>query len=144
MLVPSTAWGPEIKQLCQLILSKTIKQDDKYQCGLTKIFFRAGMLAELEKTRTDRLNYLVTLIQKNLRCQLHRQRYLRLRKSVIGLQTVWRKKLAQRAAEEARREKAAISIQRVARGFAQRSRYIRVRQAVIAIQSGAFESRLSV
>lgn len=144
MLCSSKEWGPEIEKLCQIILTNSIAEPDKYQCGLTKIFFRAGMLASLEKLRTDRLNYLVTLLQKNFLRHMHRTRYLNLRKAVIGIQTTWRRQLAQRAAEAARREQAAIAIQRIARGFVQRSRFLQVRKAVIAIQSGPFDRSLGL
>ena len=68
MLVESKFWGPmiknlEIKPLCNLILEKTIHDEDKYQAGLTKLFFRAGMLAVLESMRSERLNALVTILQ---------------------------------------------------------------------------------
>ena len=66
MLVHSSEWEPmiknlELKPLCARILEKTINDPDKYQPGLTKIFFRAGMLAALESLRSDRLNALVRL-----------------------------------------------------------------------------------
>jgi myosin-5 len=136
MLTPSRNWGPEIEQLCALILSATIKEADRYQTGETKIFFRAGMLAQLEKQRTDRLNALATLIQKNLRRHVHATRYRNLRATVIGIQTAWRRLRAQRAAEEARRQKAALEIQRVARGHLERIRYLRTRRAIVSLQSG--------
>ncbi|KAG8681397.1 Myosin type-2 heavy chain 1 [Ceratobasidium sp. 394] len=68
MLVHSKNWNAQtaIKDLCGMILNVTIKDEDKYQAGLTKIFFRAGMLAYLEAQRSDKLNSLVTLVQKNL------------------------------------------------------------------------------
>ena len=72
MLVPSDNWKPmiqnlQLQELCNLILERTINDPDKYQSGLTKIFFRAGMLAALESLRSERLNSLVTLVQKNVR-----------------------------------------------------------------------------
>ncbi|KAK7693061.1 hypothetical protein QCA50_002626 [Cerrena zonata] len=72
MLVQSEEWDTmirnlELKPLCNLILERTINDPDKYQSGLTKIFFRAGMLAALESLRSGRLNQLVTTIQKNMR-----------------------------------------------------------------------------
>jgi myosin-5 len=72
MLVSSSDWAPmisnlQLKPLCSLILQKTINDPDKYQNGLTKIFFRAAMLAALESLRSDRLNALVTIVQKNMR-----------------------------------------------------------------------------
>ncbi len=80
----------EIKPLCSLILQKTIDDADKYQSGLTKIFFRAGMLAALESLRSDRLNALVTLIQKNWRRRMAVKKYNEMRRAAIKIQTWWR------------------------------------------------------
>ena len=44
MLVHSSKRDPNVKTLCSLILDSSIKDVDKYQIGLTKIFFRAGMV----------------------------------------------------------------------------------------------------
>jgi myosin-5 len=138
MLTSSTNWGPELKELCKLILEASIKEEDKYQVGLSKIFFRAGMLAYMEKIRTDRLNYLVTLIQKNALRGYHQGRYQRLRKATIGVQTCWRRVQAKREADKRRRETAALQIQRITRGYLQRKQYLRTQRAVITLQSGRF------
>lgn len=41
-------WYPkkdqDVRQLCNAIVEKHIKDTDKYQVGLTKIFFRAGQV----------------------------------------------------------------------------------------------------
>lgn len=135
MLTPSSNWGPDLKNLCSLILTSKIQEEDKYQIGLSKIFFRAGMLAYLEKVRTDRLNYLVTLMQKNAQRHYHQSRYQRLRKATIGVQSVWRRTLARREAERLRKEEAALEIQRVVRGHLQRKQFLRTKQAVITLQA---------
>lgn len=135
MLTKSENWGPDLKGLCSLILTASIKDEDKYQVGLSKIFFRAGMLAYMEKVRTDRLNYLVTLMQKNALRQYHQARYQRLRHATIGVQATWRRVLARREADRRRQEGAALQIQRVTRGFLERSRYLKTKRAVITIQS---------
>lgn len=137
MLVNSSNWGPDLKGLCSLILEASIKDEDKFQIGLTKIFFRAGMLAHMERVRTDRLNQLVILMQKNAQRFYHQRRYQRLRAATIGIQSLWRRTLAKREAERIRRERAAVVIQKVGRGFVERQRYLRTRNAVITIQAGA-------
>jgi myosin heavy subunit len=45
MLVRSEHWSPDTKKLCSVILDTSIKVPDKYQVGITKIFFRAGMVS---------------------------------------------------------------------------------------------------
>lgn len=140
MLVPSADWQPmiqrlELKLLCSLILEKTINDSDKYQSGLTKIFFRAGMLAALESLRSERLNALVTIIQKNMRRRMAVKRYQELRSATIKIQTWWRGILARRVVEAMRKDVAAKRLQTGVRRFLRRSRFLRVRQAVIALQS---------
>ena len=138
VLVPSKEWNGnnDVKALCSIILAKTIKEEDRYQIGLTKIFFRAGMLAHLEALRTQRLNELVTLVQKNVRRYLEYKKYKDLRGKTIKVQTWWRGILAVRYTQELRRQAAAVRIQRVARGWLARKKYTDLRQAVIRIQSG--------
>jgi myosin heavy subunit len=47
-LVSSRHWDskmkPEVRQLCSVILESSIKDEDKFQVGTTKIFFRAGQV----------------------------------------------------------------------------------------------------
>ncbi|KAM0754413.1 myosin V [Meredithblackwellia eburnea MCA 4105] len=135
MLVKSDQWGSDLRTFSTRILEATIKEEDKYQVGLTKIFFRAGLLARFEQYRTNRLNALVTLMQKNFKRHMAVKQYSDIRKATIGIQTVWRATLAKRKAEELRRTRAAILIQRNARGFLQRSKFLQARQAVVGIQS---------
>jgi myosin-5 len=47
-LIDSSYWypkeNPDVKNICSVILDTHIKDTDKYQIGLTKIFFRAGQV----------------------------------------------------------------------------------------------------
>jgi myosin V len=144
MLTSSKNWGPDLEGLCAKILQSNIEEEDKYQVGLTKIFFRAGMLAYMEKLRTDRLNYLVTLMQKNFLRHMHVKRYRNLLRSTIGVQAVWRKNLAKRRLEHIREAAAAITIQRFSRGLLSRTRFVRTRAAVIQLQTRTFLYPMSV
>lgn len=138
LLVSSSEWNSmdDVRSLCDSILKQTLKEEDKYQIGLTKIFFRAGMLAVLEGLRTARLNQLVTVVQKNVRRWIELRRYRDLKTKTIKIQGWWKVVLAKRLAENMRREKAAVRIQTVARGWLARKEYARTRTAVIRIQSG--------
>ncbi|KAF9533339.1 P-loop containing nucleoside triphosphate hydrolase protein [Crepidotus variabilis] len=140
MLVPSTIWQPKIQSLdlrglCSTILDKTIADVDMYQNGLTKIFFRAGMLAALESFRSDRLNTMVTLVQKNVRRQLAMKQYKKLRSATIKIQTWWRGILARRFVEDIRREVSAMRLQAGIRTYLQRKRFSQIRQAIVLFQS---------
>ncbi len=103
--------------------------------GLTKIFFRAGMLALLEGLRTRRINELVTLVQKNIRRRIAYKQYQTLKKNTIQIQAWWRGILGRRFVEDLRRQTAAIKIQRTLRGYLQRKKYLQTRNAVVKIQS---------
>ncbi|KAN0062555.1 Myosin type-2 heavy chain 1 [Thecaphora frezii] len=139
MLVSSNKWDmsdmDKAKVLASDILSSTIVEKDKYQIGLTKIFFRAGMLAQFEQKRTDRLNALTTLIQKNLRRHVYQKRYQQMRAGSIKIQSWWRMQLAIRYVSDLRKATAATTIQTACRGFLARRKYLATRQAVITIQS---------
>lgn len=142
MLVHSTKWTPEIRKMAQVILNGVLgppKGDgsDKYQLGLTKIFFRAGMLAFLENKRNARLNEAAIMIQKNLRCRYYRRKYLEARDSIIAFQAFARAFVARLHAEEVRKTKAATTIQSGWRGSKQRKEYQRIRKNVILFQSAA-------
>ena len=73
-----------------------IQDEDKYQFGKNKIFFRAGQVAYLEKLRSDRLRYCGVLIQKHIKGWLQRKRYARIQKSVKLVQAYGRGLLARR------------------------------------------------
>lgn len=139
MLVPSKDWtNTNIQDFCKIILERCINtQDktDKYQLGKTKIFFRAGMLAWLEKLRSDRLNQCAIIIQKNLRMLYWRKRYNLVRESIVNSQALVRGFLARRKVQQLREETAAINIQRLWRGYKQRVVYQQARTSIISLQS---------
>jgi myosin V len=140
MLVASSEWTSkiqqlELKSLCSTILEKTIADPDKYQSGLTKIFFRAGMLAALESLRADRLNSLVTIVQKNVRRKLAMKRYQRMRAAAIKIQTWWRMVMAKNFVYRVRQEAAAIRLQSALRRFVQRKQFLDTRTSIILFQS---------
>lgn len=143
MLAHSSEWGPmiqnlELKALCTLILDRTLNDPDKYQTGLTKIFFRAGILAALESLRGEKLNSLATVIQKNMRRRMAVKKYRDLRRATIKIQTWWRGILARRFVEGVRREVAAIRLQTAARRFIQRHNFLQVRNGIVRLQSRMF------
>ena len=140
MLVPSAEWTAEIRQMANAILTRALgtstgKGMDKYQLGLTKIFFRAGMLAFLENLRTNKLNDCAIMIQKNLRAKYYRRRYLLARESIISFQAASRAFVARKQAQELRTIKAATTIQRVWRGQKERKRFLRIRADLVLAQA---------
>ena len=145
MLVPSSVWQPmiqsmDLRKLCTLILEGTINDPDKYQNGKTKIFFRAGMLAALESLRSERLNAMVTVVQKNMRRRMAVNQYRRLRKATITIQTWWRGILAKRLVEHVRRETAVLRLQKGIRRHLARQRFLATSRFVTQLQSREYRS----
>uniref|UniRef100_A0AAR2JTP9 Unconventional myosin-Vb n=1 Tax=Pygocentrus nattereri TaxID=42514 RepID=A0AAR2JTP9_PYGNA len=133
------------KQVCRNLLETLIKDPDKFQFGKTKIFFRAGQVAYLEKLRADKFRFACIKIQKTVRGWLQRTRYLKIRKSAITLQRYGRGYLARRYAEYLRLTRAALICQKQYRMVRVRHAYLTVRKAVITIQAftrGMFTRRL--
>ncbi|CAH2056452.1 unnamed protein product, partial [Iphiclides podalirius] len=126
-----------IKATCAKILEKHLKDPDKYQFGATKIFFRAGQVAYLEKIRADIQRLYCVRVQSCVRRFVARKRYLRLHAALTGLQARARGFLARRRAQEVRRKRAAIKIQRNVRGWLARRRYRRLRRLAIGLQAHA-------
>lgn len=141
MLVPSQQWTSEIRQMADAILTKALGANkvapgmDKYQMGLTKIFFRAGMLAFLENLRTTRLNDCAILIQKNLKAKYYRKKYLAARGAIVSFQALFRGYRARKEAQELRTIRAAVTIQKNWRGFKQRREFLVIRNDVIRAQA---------
>uniref|UniRef100_A0A8C5JP71 Myosin VA n=1 Tax=Junco hyemalis TaxID=40217 RepID=A0A8C5JP71_JUNHY len=123
------------KQTCKNVLEKLIQDKDKYQFGKTKIFFRAGQVAYLEKIRADKLRAACIRIQKTIRGWLMRKKYMRMRKAAITIQRHVRGYQARCYAKFLRRTRAAITIQKFQRMYVVRKRYRCMRDATIALQA---------
>uniref|UniRef100_A0A8C7RQ24 Myosin VB n=1 Tax=Oncorhynchus mykiss TaxID=8022 RepID=A0A8C7RQ24_ONCMY len=123
------------KLVCRNLLETLVKDPDKFQFGKTKIFFRAGQVAYLEKLRADKFRSACIKIQKTVRGWLQRVRYQKIRKSAINLQRYGRGYMARRYAEQLRLTRAALIFQKQYRMVRERRDYLRVRQAVVTIQA---------
>ncbi|KAG0364687.1 Myosin type-2 heavy chain 1 [Gamsiella multidivaricata] len=134
MLVNSEHWGFDTQKMCSAILEATIKEADKYQIGLTKIFFRAGMLAYMENLRAEKLSAYATMIQKNMRRFICQKRYSTIRSAVVKLQCFARKVHAQKEARILREERSATLLQTFMRGYVQRKKFIQTRNHILQIQ----------
>uniref|UniRef100_A0A8C9ZTK0 Myosin VB n=1 Tax=Sander lucioperca TaxID=283035 RepID=A0A8C9ZTK0_SANLU len=133
------------KLVCRNLLETLIKEADMFQFGKTKIFFRAGQVAYLEKLRADRFRSACIQIQKTVRGWLARVRYRKIRKSAVTLQRYGRGFLARRLAEFLRQSRAALVCQKQYRMVRDRRVYLRVRRAVVTIQAftrGMFTRRI--
>lgn len=75
------------KRACVMWCIRFPSQDqDKFQFGKSKIFFRAGQVAYLEKLRSDKLRMACVRIQKTIRCWLARKKYLRMKECAVTIQ----------------------------------------------------------
>ncbi|KAI1240282.1 hypothetical protein IHE44_0011741 [Lamprotornis superbus] len=125
------------KKICQTLLEDLIKDPDKFQFGRTKIFFRAGQVAYLEKLRADKFRAATIMIQKTVRGWLQRAKYQRLRRATLTLQRYARGHLARRLFENLRRTRAAIILQKQYRMVRMHRAFLRVRNATLTIQAFA-------
>uniref|UniRef100_A0A4W6FD85 Myosin VB n=1 Tax=Lates calcarifer TaxID=8187 RepID=A0A4W6FD85_LATCA len=144
LMKKSDMMSSDKKLVCKNLLETLIKEPDMFQFGKTKIFFRAGQVAYLEKLRTDKFRAACIKIQTTVRGWLQRVRYRKIRKSAITLQRYGRGYLA-RTAEYLRLTRAALICQKQYRMVRDRRAYLRVRQAVVTIQAytrGMFTRRI--
>ncbi|XP_050990799.1 unconventional myosin-Va isoform X2 [Labeo rohita] len=122
------------KMTCKNVLEKLVQDPDKYQFGKTKIFFRAGQVAYLEKLRADKLRAACIRIQKTIRCWLAHKKYLRMKHAATTIQRYVRGYQARCLAKFLRRTRAAIIIQKYQRMYVQRKCYKRKQAAALAMQ----------
>ncbi|XP_063305130.1 unconventional myosin-Va isoform X3 [Pelobates fuscus] len=123
------------KQTCKNVLEKLIVDKDKYQFGKTKIFFRAGQVAYLEKIRADKLRLACIRIQKTIRGWLLRKKYLCMRNAAIAIQRYIRGYQARCYAKFLRQTRAAIIIQKFQRMYVVRQKYRHMQSITLALQS---------
>lgn len=114
---------------------KTMKLTN-YQIGKTKIFLRAGQMAELDTRRAEVLGNAARVIQRRVRTFLAQKELKSLRKAAICAQAHWRGKLARKLYENMKRESAAIVIQKHVRRWRAQKAYKKMRAAAVIIQAG--------
>jgi myosin-5 len=61
-----------------------------YQLGKTKVFLRAGQMAELDARRAEALNNAAKVIQRQFRTFIARKEFNRKRKAALKIQCYWR------------------------------------------------------
>ncbi|XP_042463506.1 myosin-6-like isoform X1 [Zingiber officinale] len=107
-----------------------------YQIGKTKVFLRAGQMAELDAHRKEVLGRSASTIQRKVRSYLVRRAFIVLKKSAIQIQTTCRGQLAKQIYESMRRQAAAIRIQAFFRMHLGRNVYGELLSSAITIQAG--------
>ncbi|XP_012059689.1 PREDICTED: unconventional myosin-Va [Atta cephalotes] len=125
----------DLKETCRRILARYINDEDKFKFGKTKVLFRAGQVAYLEKLRAERQRDACIMIQKTARGLIHRNKYKKIRRSILGLQRYGRGYIARQKAEAVRRERAAVKIQARVKGWLQRHWYLQVKRTILGLQT---------
>lgn len=125
----------DLKETCRRILERYIKDEDKFKFGKTKVLFRAGQVAYLEKLRGERQRDACIMIQKTVRGLIYRSRYMKIRRAVLGLQRYGRGYIARQKAQAVREERAAIKIQARVKGWLKRRRYLQIKRTILGIQT---------
>ncbi|CAF1093948.1 unnamed protein product [Rotaria sordida] len=123
------------RRSCENILKNLISDKDKFQFGNTKIFFRAGQVAYLEKLRSEKLRAATIKIQTIYRGYYARKRYLKIRRTTLVLQTLSRRYLARKHAENIRRTRSIILFQSLWRMQLAYHSFQTLRFIIIDIQS---------
>ncbi|XP_010679210.1 myosin-9 isoform X2 [Beta vulgaris subsp. vulgaris] len=123
------------KVVCSKILEKMGLTG--YQIGKTKVFLRAGQMAELDARRSEKLSNAARTIQRKIRTHISRQYFLALRNTAVVIQTSWRRKFACQVFENLRREAASIKVQKNLRRHLSRKSYKRMQLSALTLQTGS-------
>ncbi|XP_042231898.1 unconventional myosin-Va-like isoform X3 [Homarus americanus] len=127
----------DMRVTCERIIANMINDEDKFKFGRTKIFFRAGQVAYMEKLRADRLSACGVMIQKHVRMFLHRNRFRTMRKAAVTIQRYSRGTAARRRVHHMRQTAAAIRIQACVRGWVKFVQYRRLVYTITQLQAHA-------
>ncbi|KAH9713487.1 Myosin-17 [Citrus sinensis] len=135
ILAPEVLEGNYDDQVaCQMILDK--KGLKGYQIGKTKVFLRAGQMAELDARRAEVLGNAARKIQRQTRTYIARKEFILLRNAAVILQSFLRGEMARKLYEQLRREAAALKIQKNFRAYVARRSYLTVRSSAMILQTG--------
>ncbi|KAK3148684.1 hypothetical protein QOZ80_3AG0207370 [Eleusine coracana subsp. coracana] len=107
-----------------------------YQIGKTKVFLRAGQMAELDALRTEVLGHSAKKIQSKVRSFMAHKKYIHLQQCATQLQAVCRGTTARRRYENLRREASSLRIQTCYRMHHARKNYVVLCSVSTTIQSG--------
>ncbi|XP_018368061.1 PREDICTED: myosin heavy chain, muscle isoform X29 [Trachymyrmex cornetzi] len=80
----------EPQKATQIILDTINLESDQYRMGHTKVFFRAGVLGQMEELRDERLSKIVSWMQAYIRGYLSRKDYKKLQEQRLALVVVQR------------------------------------------------------
>ncbi|KAG7967752.1 hypothetical protein I3843_08G114900 [Carya illinoinensis] len=135
LLAPEALEGNnDEKVACKKILEK--KGLKGFQIGKTKVFLRAGQMAELDARRAEILSSAAKTIQRRIRTHIARKRFVALRKATIVVQSICRGRLASKLFDYMKREAAAVKIQKHMRKYQARKTYCKLHLSMLDLQAG--------
>ncbi|XP_047945089.1 myosin-8-like [Salvia hispanica] len=119
---------------CKMLLQKANLKG--YQIGKTKVFLRAGQMAELDSVRNQVLGISASVVQNKFRSFFARKNFLVLRVAAIQIQALSRGQVVRCIYERKKRKAAATTIQKSGRMFLFRKTYTILLTSAIVIQAG--------
>ncbi|EMS55825.1 Myosin-J heavy chain [Triticum urartu] len=122
------------KVICQKILDKTGLQG--YQIGRTKVFLRAGQMAELDARRTEVRSKAARVIQSRYHTYVARQKFLAIRNTSVSFQSIVRVILACKRRVFLRNQDAALKVQKSVRWYLAWKSYSKLRWSAVTLQAG--------
>ncbi|TQE13750.1 hypothetical protein C1H46_000757 [Malus baccata] len=121
-------------EACEKILVKMGLRG--YQVGKTKVFLRAGQMAELDAKRILLLGDSSKVIQTRGRTRITRKKYVSTREASICVQSFCKGELVRKLFKLKKREISAVKIQKTARKRLARKDYLRIKFASTILQAG--------
>ncbi|VDP17628.1 unnamed protein product [Onchocerca flexuosa] len=106
-----------------------------YALGKTKIFFRTGQVALLERVLHEKLVNSAVMIQKIWKGYISRKKYQHIKESLLRIQLYTRAFLVYRRIKYLQMHRATICIQTAFRRYAAQRRYRLLRAVIIMIQT---------
>ncbi|CAH9093710.1 unnamed protein product [Cuscuta europaea] len=135
LLAPEVLEGSyDEKVACKAILDKMGLAGS--QIGKTKVFLRAGQMAELDSRRAQKLNNAAKTIQRKTRTHIARKYFLALQEAAVSMQSACRAWIACKLFEHMQRVSASLKIQKKLRGRMAWKSYKNLQYAVITVQTG--------
>ncbi|EYU46481.1 hypothetical protein MIMGU_mgv1a018273mg, partial [Erythranthe guttata] len=106
------------------------------QTGKTKVFLRAGQMADLDARRALILSTAAKTIQRKIRTHIARKHFLALQKAAVCMQSACRGRLACKQYDNLKREAASLKIQTNLRRHLTRKKYSTLKHSVVILQTG--------
>jgi len=78
------------KVACEKLIEALQLDENEFRIGLTKVFFRAGIVGELEEMRDERLSKIIAQFQAYCKAHLQRVEYKKMKDRVVGLAVLQR------------------------------------------------------